>query len=327
MTTRKPAVSLLLSVILLPASANCLAQAATLSECQTIQDRLERYACYDRWDSASGAVRQATPPARAQPAAPSAEQAASAPAAPASPAAPSAADFGRPASSARVVENPDGDVELIDRVAALEERGPNLWAITLEGGQRWQQMLSKRYALEVGDEVRIYPTRWGNSYRLTSERLGGYVQVERIDAGAALAGGAPAPQTAPPAVVQDDDDQPSLLGRIFNRDGDEDEAAPAVETAGSTPASVENFGRTDARVVEREDGASELLDSVAALEQLGPNRWRITLEGGQRWEQMLSKRYALEVGDEVRIYPTRWGESFRLTAERLSGYIQVRRVD
>jgi hypothetical protein len=29
--------------------------------------------------------------------------------------------------------------------------------------------------------VRIYPTLWGSSFRLTAKRLGGYIQVERID--------------------------------------------------------------------------------------------------------------------------------------------------
>ena len=98
--------------------------------------------------------------------------------------------------------------------------------------------------------------------------------------------------------------------------------------AGSA-ASAESFGRQQAgaRVVEGLDGKAELIDTVAELEQLGPNLWLIQLEGGQRWQQMLSKRYNLQEGDEVRIYPTRWGENFRLTAPRLSGYIQVERLD
>ena len=42
-------------------------------------------------------------------------------------------------------------------------------------------MISKRYPLEVGDEVRIYSTRWGSSFRLSAERVGSYIQVERVD--------------------------------------------------------------------------------------------------------------------------------------------------
>jgi hypothetical protein len=70
---------------------------------------------------------------------------------------------------------------LTDTIAALEQRMPNLWLITLTSGQRWVQMLNKPYAMKVGDEVRIYPTIWGGSYRLTASRLSGYIQVQRVD--------------------------------------------------------------------------------------------------------------------------------------------------
>src|SRR5690606_21544184 len=160
---------------------------------------------------------------------------------------------------------------------------------------------------------------WGSAYRLSSERVGGYIQVERIDAGAV----ANAPMPGPRVSNDAEDDKPSLLSRILRRDGDkEDGAAPApapqaVATTGSAAASVDDFGRQPARVVQADDGKNELIDTVASLQQLGPNLWVITLESGQRWQQMLSKRYALQVGDDVRIYPTRWGSSFRLSVERL----------
>lgn len=231
-----------------------------------------------------------------------------------------------------MIDGEDG-AELVGTVASLEQLGPNLWVVTLDGGQQWRQMLTKRYALRVGDEVRIYSTRWGSAYRLSSERLGSYIQVERVDddAPVADAGPMPGPRSEPqPARAEASDDKPSLFGRIFKRDGDDADvpAAHPAPAAGTTPpASVDSFGRQQARVVQDADGNGELIDTVADLEQLGPNLWLITLEGGQRWQQMLSKRYGLQVGDEVRIYSTRWGSSFRMSVERIGGYIQVERVD
>lgn len=331
MKTATHAVPVLLSLLLLPLSAEVQAQAETLADCQSIQDRLARYACYDSWDAASGAVRP-TPRPRAQQAEPAAPSAAPAQAV-TERAEPAVADFGRaPSSSARVIEGDDGESTLIDTVAELEQLGPNLWQVTLEGGQQWRQMQSKRYNLQVGDEVRIYSTRWGSAYRMTADRVGGYIQVERVDAGRAALTNAPAPRAqAEAAPAPEAEDKPSLLDRLLLRGGDDEEPVPepAAATAAGSAASVESFGRpqTGARVVEGLDGAAELIDTVAELEQLGPNIWLIQLEGGQRWQQMLSKRYNLQEGDEVRIYPTRWGENFRLTAPRLSGYIQVERID
>jgi hypothetical protein len=356
----KVAVSGLLSLLLIPAS-QCFAQAATISDCQNIQDRLARYACYDKWDSASGVVRQSVPARTATTRAQEGEdetslfgrvfnrdsdeeeQAAEV----ATQSAPATADtFGRQQqSNARLV-----DGELIDTVAALEQRGPSLWLVTLSSGQQWRQMISKRYPLEVGDEVRVYSTRWGNSFRMASEKAGGYIQVERADNGGAVAVNAPAPAPAAPAAepaAQEESDEPGLLGRvggaiggvgsriggIFTRDSEaeEEEATPQVASESAAPAAaataVGDFGRasasgSSARVVD-----GELIDTIASLQQAGPSLWLVTLEGGQQWKQMISKRYTLEVGDEVRIYPTRWGNSFRLSSERAGGYIQVQRVD
>ena len=78
-----------------------------------------------------------------------------------------------------VVENDKGEEELIGRVTSLD-KGPNGWIITLEQGQVWRQMISKRFQLREGQQVRIYPTIWGKSYRLTLVDGGGFIQVERV---------------------------------------------------------------------------------------------------------------------------------------------------
>lgn len=365
----KYAVSGLLSLVLLPSSLQCFAQAASLSDCQGIQDRLARYACYDKWDSASGVVRQSVPAARTSSNSEAEDDEASlfgrifdrddadeeqAAEVATQQSVPATTDtFGRQ-SNARVIEG-DRGTELVDTIAAIEPRGPSLVLVTLTSGQQWQQMISKRYPLAVGDEVRIYPTRWGDSYRLSSERTGGFIQVERVDNGNTAAVSAPTPGPAAPAAeapAQQEDEGPGLIGRmggaiggvgsriggIFSRDEAAEEEANAVPSAqdetetAAPPAAAENsvgaFGRngSSARVVEGDRG-TELIDTIARLEQIGPSLWLITLESGQKWQQMISKRYTLQAGDEVRIYPTRWGNSFRLSSERAGGYIQVERVD
>ncbi len=348
--------------MLLPLSLQCFAQAASINDCQAIQDRLARYACYDSWDSASGTVRQSAP-ARSSSARvqqeeeegsllgrifdgddEGADQEQAEPAQTATVSTPESEleSFGRVQPSTRLIDGLDGQSELVDTIADLEQLGPSMWLISLEGGQQWKQMLSKRYTLQEGDEIRIYPTRWGNDFRLSSTRLGGFIQVTRIDAGyaasevASEAAPQPAPRTsAPPVQQQEEEEERSLLGRIggiFDRD-DEEAAEPEepaqVATAATPESELESFGRVQpsTRLIDGLDGKSELVDTITTLEQVGPSLWLITLEGGQQWKQMVGKRYSLQEGEEIRIYPTRWGNAFRLTSSRLGGYIQVARFD
>lgn len=70
--------------------------------------------------------------------------------------------------------------EISSEVAALKEIVPGQLEITLTNGQVWRQTNSDRYRLEVGYPVRVYPSRFGQYYRLTSEILRGFIQVERI---------------------------------------------------------------------------------------------------------------------------------------------------
>jgi len=90
-----------------------------------------------------------------------------------------AVDFGRQPAAKQITR--DGVTELVDTIAALTYHGENRWQLTLRSGQIWRQQITKSYFLEKGDQVRIRPSGWGNSYRLYSERLGGFIQVERVD--------------------------------------------------------------------------------------------------------------------------------------------------
>lgn len=113
------------------------------------------------------------------------------------------------------------------------------------------------------------------------------------------------------------------------RDSAEEEAGEAVAESGSGDSEadrLESFGR-EARIVVNADGEDELHDSIAELLMARPNQWLIRLASGQVWEQVHPKRLNLREGDEVRIYPTGWGDNFRLETPRLDGYIQVLRVE
>ena len=87
----------------------------------------------------------------------------------------------------------------------------------------------------------------------------------------------------------------------------------------------ENFGLLPEKRDDEED-LIELHSTISKLREFLPGRYLITLENGQVWRQMVGERYRLRVGHNVRIYPNRWGDSFRLSAEGLKGFIQVERV-
>ncbi len=70
--------------------------------------------------------------------------------------------------------------EVIATVAELRETLPNSYLITLDNGQVWRQNRPKWYPLQPGYKVRLYPSRWGSSYRLAADKLNSFIQVERV---------------------------------------------------------------------------------------------------------------------------------------------------
>ena len=100
-----------------------------------------------------------------------------------------------------------------------------------------------------------------------------------------------------------------------------------AETASIPPADSfeSNFGLPEEKVDENAR-ANELIARVAEIKEFDRNRFLIIMDNGQVWEQINSKRFALAEGDEVRIYPTRWGSSYRLASLSHKGYIQVKRL-
>lgn len=145
-------------------------------------------------------------------------------------------------------------------------------------------------------------------------------------------------EQAPATAEQEAPRERSLfrrIGNIFSRGDKEDDSAdgdgkqPAGAVADAEPAPrerVEDFGR-EARVVTNDSGADELHDTITELYMAKPNQWLIRLASGQIWRQTTPKRLNLREGDEVRIYPSHWGDNYRLEATRLNGYIQIVRVE
>ena len=121
-----------------------------VSECVKLTTPEERLACFER--QVAGAPTS--------PAAPGAAEPSGSPA----PASSGSSDANRPDIHATIV--------------ALRETVPSAFLITLDNGQVWRQTVPKPYPLREGDRVRIYFSRW-RAYRLTSEELKGFIQVDR----------------------------------------------------------------------------------------------------------------------------------------------------
>ena len=112
-----------------------------------------------------------------------------------------------------------------------------------------------------------------------------------------------------------------------NTQADTAEAVP--DSRRDTPT-LESFGRdsnpAQARI-QRNDKSFELIDKVVDLQQYHHARLEIRLSGGQLWRQTAARRFHLNEGDEVRIYPSDFGTDYRLSAKGRSGFIQVQRIE
>lgn len=138
------------------------------ARCLEIESPDERLACFE------GEVGEARSNPRAAPAA-AAPAAAPAPP-PASPPPARTVDIGNPSQR----QSPDAQGEFVGSIAALSFRAPNKYLVTLDNGQIWEQQVAERYLLRVGQRVRVYPSRWGEAYRLEADDLNGFIQVTRV---------------------------------------------------------------------------------------------------------------------------------------------------
>jgi hypothetical protein len=146
-----------------------------VAACVEIASPDERFACYERRVDAARKGANEPPgtrpaqdaPAAAQPEAPRAEARLPDPRAP---------DHHIPAAS----DTEPAPRELVGLIASLQEPVPNNYVITLDNGQVWRQTTAKPYRLQPGQRVRIYPTTWGDAFRLTAADSKGFIQVRRV---------------------------------------------------------------------------------------------------------------------------------------------------
>jgi hypothetical protein len=102
-------------------------------------------------------------------------------------------------------------------------------------------------------------------------------------------------------------------------------AAPAA--AASPPVRTVEVGAAQPQAAApAAAGESTSFGNITLLQTREPNRYLITLDNGQVWEQRVAQRFPLRVGQHVRIEPSNWGNNERLFVDGLSGYIQVARV-
>jgi len=86
------------------------------------------------------------------------------------------------AEAAAAIEDPSFTPgEIVARIVEFREIEPDAYLITLDNGQVWRQSSPRRYNLSTGAEVRLRPTRFGASYRLTDPNVGSYIQVRRVN--------------------------------------------------------------------------------------------------------------------------------------------------
>jgi hypothetical protein len=164
-----------------------------VGECVDLKTPEERLACYEsRVEAArqSGAAT-AAPAARATDAspadansAPRAESSNGGAAAQPAPVAPPTAAAAEPApstsASARSSDESADSRQIVATVTDLRETVPNSFVITLDNGQVWAQDRPQWYPMKKGQHVRLRPSQWGSSYRLTVDELRGFIQVSRV---------------------------------------------------------------------------------------------------------------------------------------------------
>jgi hypothetical protein len=119
-----------------------------------------------------------------------------------------------------------------------------------------------------------------------------------------------------------------VAAELGKRDAATQAAGPDTAAAAEPPAratSTSSAGAAQPTAAPDEE-PREIVGTVASVRETIPNTYVITLEDGQVWRQTYPEKYPVRAGHRVTIRPTRWGSSFRLSAESVHGSIQVERV-
>ena len=142
--------------------------------CRAIADPLERLECYDqRVDETSAEARSSSSESSGPPAVPDDDSAESS-SVPTKAAAEATAEFGKRAHPGRSVETVTATVSRVERLAYGKIR------ISLDNGQIWRQLDSKRIRLAAGDTATIKAGHL-DSYRLRKEGATTAIRVKRVD--------------------------------------------------------------------------------------------------------------------------------------------------
>ncbi len=143
-------------------------------------------------------------------------------------------------------------------------------------------------------------------------------QEQPVAAEPAAPAASPSPTTTPtpppPTITTREDPVPAAVAE------EEEEDGPSLLER------LRNFGKeTITFEDDEEEGREQLNDTITALEKHG-TYWIVTLSSGQVWEQDYPRALNLRVGDAITIYQAGIGDGYRLSTERLSGFIRVKRV-
>ncbi|MET0279843.1 MAG: hypothetical protein ABW278_01790 [Steroidobacteraceae bacterium] len=149
--------------------------------CAQVKDSLERLVCYDR--AAAGSAGAEAAPA-ASPVAPAPAPLVRATPAPAPQAAPVQREFGDETvkRSEKERASTSGPSSLTAVVSELKEYRRNVYMLTLDNGQVWQQMdMDSLFQVKAGDTIQIEKGKLGG-YRMarTSGGRSGWVRVNRV---------------------------------------------------------------------------------------------------------------------------------------------------
>jgi hypothetical protein len=99
-----------------------------------------------------------------------------------------------------------------------------------------------------------------------------------------------------------------------------------LPTASEQSSPADNTGLQNRSQRSTQTAPPDIVATVTEVHETVPNAWLITLDNGQVWRQDIPQRFSLKPGQRVTLRGTKWGTSYRLSAEAQNGFIQVERV-
>jgi hypothetical protein len=101
-------------------------------------------------------------------------------------------------------------------------------------------------------------------------------------------------------------------------------APPPPATAPSTANTADT--KSSSSKDKSKNAPPDVVATITELRETVPSAYLITLDDGHVWQQSYPEPYFLRPGMRVTLRASKWGESYRLSAEGSNGFIQVKRV-